>query len=739
MKIKTLNEITAVNTYLQRIGADARSLKTAVVRESHGVYWRDIATINFEKDGENNWKVKCPEGYAPTPSELALIEKEMAAVIWPKLQPLARIHELPEELQLVDPATIFEFRSWPAGEVIMLQQRIDPKAGDKAYVPWTYWDDGEWRRMEPEGKLPIWGMDQLNDYTTVFIHEGAKAARYVRWMVEGKTEDAKKALREHPWGDELQAAAHLGWIGGALSPSRTNWDILKKAGVQRAYIVSDNDEQGLAAVAPIAQRLRMPTFHIQFTQEWRASFDLADPFPKTMFQEIEGKRYYIGPTFQSCTHPATWATDQIPNEKGKPSIVLRENFKNMWSYIEEADLFVCIEMPEILRTEPVMNKMLAGFSHSSNTSALMVKSYRGRQTRLCYRPDVKGRIVTDKTTSAINLHTPTQVKSAKGNAQPFLDFLEYMLPIEVERKEVQRWVATLIARPEVRMEYGLLLVSEAQGIGKTTLSSSILAPLVGIQNTGFPTETDIVESAFNGWLANKRLIVISEIYSGHSWKAYNKLKTYITDKDIEVNQKYMRPYRVENWAHVFASSNSKRALRMEEDDRRWFYPEVTETRWSRAKFAELNAWINSGGLGIIKAWAEAYGEYVSPGERAPMTERKKELIEGSRSEAQREVASLAEAIVETKEMIAMSMKDIEGWVRASAQGKVFDSDYELRKTMKEAGVIVYDKRMKIGGRAQYVILSPTLFERIRTEDDATAGKIVRDNLKKPTDILEGSM
>lgn len=733
MKIKSIEDVKSAAAYLRRINAEVRSLRTAVVKEMHGSYWKDLAVITFGKDG----KVKAPEAYAPTQQEAALIESELATVIWPKLKLVKRMTNLPDELAKAQPKDIFEFRDVD-GNIIMLQLRMERK-GEKSYIPYTYWDDNTWRCMEPEGKLPLWGIEQLKDYSTVFIHEGAKAARHIAKMVSGNSADDKQALKDHPWGDELASAAHLGWIGGALSPARTDWAILQKLGVKRAYIVSDNDSPGLAAVPAISYQLRVPTFHIQFTSEWPASFDLADDFPKKMFKQMEGKNYFIGPSFRSCLHPATWATDQVPNKSGKPTNVLRDNFKEMWAYIEEADLFVCVDMPEILRSEPVMNKMLAGFSHTNSTSHLIVKSYQGRSARLCYRPDIKGRIVTDKTTSAINLHSPTHIKATEGSIKPFMEFMEYMFPIETERKEVERYCATLIAKPEVRMLYGLLLVSEAQGVGKTTLGASILAPLVGDMNTGFPNEDDIVNSGFNGWLANKRLIVIGEIYSGHSWKAYNKLKGFITDKDIVVNEKYMRAYRVENWAHIFACSNSRRALRVENDDRRWFYPEVTEVRWPREKFEDLHVWLGSGGLGIIKRWAEKYGDYIATGDRARMTERKRDLIKNSRSDAQQEVAALAESVTDGGVEVAFAMKDIVEWCKATIKGRVFDSDYDLRKTMKEMGMVIYERRFKVGGRLQYVILSPALKLKSQKLDEAAEMDLIKSNLKKPGEIFDISM
>ena len=60
-----------------------------------------------------------------------------------------------------------------------------------------------------------------------------------------------------------------------------------------------------------------------------------------------------------------------------------------------------------------------------------------------------------------------------------------------------------------RMSYGMLLISEKQGVGKTTLGASILGPLIGTWNCSFPGENDIL-AQFNEWVAHKRLAVVSD-------------------------------------------------------------------------------------------------------------------------------------------------------------------------------------------------------------------------------------
>lgn len=731
--LKSLTDLRSVADYLKRIGGEERSLRTAVVKEKSGAYWTDVAVIRFDKTGA----VNAPAAYAPTESEQALILSEFSTAQFPELKTSIQLRNLPPSIQDARPEDIFKFVN-ELGEIVMLQIRKERK-GEKSYIPYTYWSDNQWRAVEPDGHLPLWGIDQLKENDVVFIHEGAKAARAMRDMVEAKTPEAKRLLNTHPWGEELKHAAHIGWIGGALSPHRTDWSVLGKLGVKRVYIVSDNDAPGIAAVPSISYQLRCPTFHVQFTNEWPVSFDLADPFPKTMFSKIGEDSYYTGPSFRSCVHPATWATDQIPNPRGKPTTVLRDSFKAMWAYAEEQDVYVCVEMPEIVRTETILNKMMSAFSHSSQTISILQRHYSGRSTKLCYRPDVAGRMVTEKNSSAINLHTPTMIKSKRGDIKPFLDFIDYLLPNREERDTLLDWCTTLIAHPEIRMDYGLLMVSETQGIGKTTLGSKILGPLVGTQNISFPSEKMITNSDFNEWLANKRLIIVNEIYSGHSWKAYNALKSIITDETVDVNIKFMRPYTIENWSHTYACSNSLRALKMESSDRRWFYPEITERPWPKEKFLAFNQWLMGGGLSIIKAWAEDRKTWVKRGERAPMTGRKKELIEGSRTDGQIEAVRLAETINMMEEPVAVAMKDIVSFVRGSVQGKVYDSDLELRKAMKEAGCIVAPARVKLFGMMQYVILNNSRkWEEWIANDDDLGGKIKLYS-KKPDSLISSEM
>ncbi len=737
--ISSLDSIPEVDTYLRRIGASMRSLWSAVVKENRGQYWKDIVSIRFNRLGDIKLHPEeLADRYGPTDDE----KKDIKAAIttgghaFPAQVPIHNlVGDVPAMIKNATREQIFEFRN-VRNEIIFVQVRIETPEG-KAYIPWTYWSDGQWRNMEPEGDLPLWGMERVKDNTTVFLHEGAKAARAVAEMVEARTPALEAKLAEHPWGQELRNAAHLGWVGGALNPIRTDWKSLRELGVRRVYIVSDNDRPGREAVSEISKRLRIQCWHVQFTDEWPASFDLADQFPAKMFTTVDGVKYYNGPQFRSCLHPATYATQRIVVGKKKVHI-LNDSFKEIWAYIKGPNVYVCLEKPEERYSGEHFNSVIRPYSQIKDTADLFNSSQSDSNTILAYRPDLKERSITINQQSAINMHIPSDIRSIPGDPKIFLDFITYMFPIESERREILRWCATLIAHPEVRILYGLLLATKNQGIGKTTLATQILAPLVGMHNVSIPTESDIAESQFNSWAANKRLVIVNEIYSGGSWKTYNKIKSMITDDHISVNEKFQRAYTIDNFLHIIACSNADRPIRMASDDRRWYYPVMAETKWPLERFQELRKWLISGGLRVIKHWAEHYGDYIAQGAAAPNTERKSRLISNSRSQAESEVASLGDALANMEEPVVISCYEIEMYARNRNQGYMREKIDELITAMRDVGCRLLPGTYRIRNRRVEVIANRQAWELLTKENDEYAVMPMDDvnkYLRKVSDIF----
>jgi hypothetical protein len=377
-----------------------------------------------------------------------------------------------------------------------------------------------------------------------------------------------------------------------------------------------------------------------FGQAFPDKWDLADDMPPSMFTRA-GR--YIGPNMKSLLSAATWATEVVPppkGTKGRGAAVIRSEFAEEWMHCVSPEVFVHKDWPSRTLSLTEFDSMVAPFSHVDGTGKLLKRDFSSKATILQYVPsEVTGIYSGSAKGRYINTYQPPDIKADDGDPEPWLDFMRVMIPDDKDRHETMRWCATLIARPDIKMTYGLLLISEVQGIGKGTLGEKILAPLVGADNVSFPSEQDIVDSNFNGWLAHKRLAVVHEIYAGHSSKAYDKMKSYITDKYVECNKKYQVAYTVECWVHVLACSNSPRALKISMDDRRWLVPKVSETKRPSAYWETFNTWLtHEGGLGIIKQWAIDFcaepGNVVLRGADAPATAAKRAIVEEGYSPGQ---------------------------------------------------------------------------------------------------------
>lgn len=735
MKIESLSDLPHTKAYISRIGAEPRSLFKAVVREETGTgYWRDICIIRFDKKGD----VSAPIGYEPDATELEKIKLEFSSIDWPEGEFIdPRDPKMPKMVTEADPKNVFWFKN-EDGKIVMVQVRFDKRDGKKAYVPITKWSDGEFRFLEPEGALPLYGLENIRKHSTVLIVEGAKCARYVQWLSDGATPEARKAREDHPWGDSLTNICVLGWCAGALSPSRCDWSPIQRAGITRAYVALDHDQVGREALPTISKALRCVTHSIEFTDEFAVSADLYDPFPEKFFREINGKRYYIGPSFKECCHPSTWMTDVIqnPEDPKKKAFVLRHNARGLWHYIEESEVFCYIENPEIIRKADSLDSMLRPFSDAKKTSELILAGFNGRITNFDYSPAHTERKIMVNGKPTINLYMPSNVKPKHGDTTPWLDFVAQLIPDEKERHLVLRWIATLSAKPAVRMIYALLLVSEETGTGKSTLGR-ICQELVGTHNASTPSEQAVMGD-YNSWLVRKRAIVLQECYSGHSWKMFTKLKELITEPTVSMRMMYKDPVDISNWGHFLLFSNSMSALKIDAKDRRIFAPRVTETRWPDEKWKEFHSWLASGGFQIIAQWALDFGDYVTPGERAPMTANKQEMIESSRSKASVRVEELAE-LAKTNRPIALADKEIFAWLEAITKERVFETLLDIRKSMKRYGLFEAKDfgvdRFSYNSQMSNFILNEAAKNQLLTIDEAEKVNYVRSAAKKPSELM----
>lgn len=695
-------DIQPVALYLNRIGARVRSFKCAVVEKGEGKYHEEVAVIRFDEAGN----VTAPADFAPTDGERETIKAAFAEYEFPKHVCVDALVDIPAELT---PGS-FEIFHNKSGQIEMLQQRIVDAKGEKQYIPWTYWNDSKWRKVEHGELLPLWGIAQLKDNSIVFLHEGAKAARAVV--------EKLKRPGDFPWSDEMADTAHIGWIGGAKQAHRTRWELLR--GVTRVYIVADNDDEGRSAVWDIAKHIHCPTFLVRFDGDFPVGFDLADSFPEKMFKtDSHGTRRYIGKTMRERLEPATWADDAhtLPAEgKGRPKTLhtLREGFKSQWQYVSAPERIVNVEFPHLRYTDQQFNAKLARFSHTNDPAKLLKKQNDQRADKLTYRPDIpdEQRFISEDGVNAFNQYRPPLIKPIKdltkaqclSAVKPFLDFMEYFIPDPVDRYQTLRWSATLIARPDIRMPVSLVVRSTAQGVGKTLFGDVILSRLLGHHNCSWPTELMLVKSQFTGFMENKRLLVCNEIHMGNSWAAYNTLKGFVTDDYVEINAKHEKTYTIRNMTHLYATTNAIVPIRLEDGERRMFLVQATECPWPLAKFTEFRKWLDEGGLALIATWASQFKDYWQPGERAPMTQLKRDVIEDSLSRPERLVKTFGEWLAKRDVGTCVSPSLID-----SALVAFFDHDPRHKVSKKKIAELLTHVRIDENDQGEVLATPKQLF------------------------------
>jgi hypothetical protein len=729
---QSYKRIPALAAYIDRVGAEQLNFRRFMIRDYRGNYYVERTLIRLLADGT----ISCSRReHDPTDAEREAIKAAVIKEKWPTAAPTS-VASVSLLRKLTD-GDLHVFLDRERKRVLFVQERRTLRGGAKRYLPWTFFSDGKWRQMEPDGKLPFWKPETTS--SKIMIHEGAKAAAFVDGLVNDPAR--KKELAKHPWGEELREYSHWGMIGGALAPQRTDYDELRAERPTEVIYVCDNDFPGNSALEEVSRCYGGGLKGIRFDTKWPPSWDMADPMPKT--DKFWAGDRYIGPRLRELTVPATHATEQVPQDgKGRPTYTIRRVFKEEWLHAVTPEVFIHRDWPNRILTTAEFNNHVAPFSNVDDTARLVKRDATSKSAVLKYDPaNQPGIYGSGDSGRYVNTFLPTAIVAEDGDPKPFLDFMAGLCPVETDRLELLRWCATLIARPDIKMLYGVLLISETQGVGKGTLGEKILAPLVGHHNVSYPTEREICDSGYNYWLSHKRLAVVHEIYAGHSAKAYNELKSIITDNRITVMKKFMANYEVDNWIHVFACSNSMRAIQLSSDDRRWFVPRINEDKRPATYWAEFNRWlVAEGGLGIIMKWAQDFVEEndpVIPGADAPWTGIKKEIIEEGYSPGMSFVSGFLDRLIEeagndafvvrnTKPKAANGEWRPEGWAIFDAalvrlithqiyQGRRSDHlerPLTLRKIAKSKGLFVHPEKTSASGstHAKLIVSSRAMLD-----------------------------
>jgi len=138
---------------------------------------------------------------------------------------------------------------------------------------------------------------------------------------------------------------------------------------------------------------------------------------------------------------------------------------------------------------------------------------------------------------------------------------------------VINWLCNMFQNPGSRGHTCLVLKSDKQGAGKNIITD-IITEAFGEHGVSVSSNIGLTGN-FNALYAKSICFVASEAVWAGSNKARNMLKGYITDSQIECEEKFHPRYIVKNCSHLIFLSNEEWNAPVELGDRRYFVLDVS--------------------------------------------------------------------------------------------------------------------------------------------------------------------
>ncbi len=131
---------------------------------------------------------------------------------------------------------------------------------------------------------------------------------------------------------------------------------------------------------------------------------------------------------------------------------------------------------------------------------------------------------------------------------------------------ILQWYAHIFQNPTVK-PWALVFMSE-EGIGKGLWQTFFEQVLTKSLCSTF-TSWDQITGSFNGQMAGKLLFTLNEATNYPTNTQKELMKTMIKDVGLSINKKFVNQYDVDNYARVQITTNNKRPISIDYDDRRY--------------------------------------------------------------------------------------------------------------------------------------------------------------------------
>jgi hypothetical protein len=174
------------------------------------------------------------------------------------------------------------------------------------------------------------------------------------------------------------------------------------------------------------------------------------------------------------------------------------------------------------------------------------------------------------------------------NIEPFVQHIKNIICNGDEElaEYVIKWFAQIIQRPWDKTKVGLIWRSEAEGVGKNIILN-LIKDIIGSEYYYSTSNLEHLIGNFNADAEAKILINMNECLWGGDKKKEGRLKEFITEDTLTINQKGVKTYNIDNYANIVITSNSDWIIGVNQNDRRWQMIECSETKYEKDYYTTL--------------------------------------------------------------------------------------------------------------------------------------------------------
>ena len=275
----------------------------------------------------------------------------------------------------------------------------------------------------------------------------------------------------------------------------------------------------------------------------------------------------------------------------------------------------------------------------------------------------------------VNNYVPINIPRKQGDAAPFFDLLQRILPVESDRQILVAYMAACVQHKGFKFQW-IPLLQGVEGNGKT-LFSRCVAEAVGMRYVQSPRAEKISDS-FNAWMKETIFFYVEDVYYPHAkQEIIEALKPIITNNYQSVEPKGVDSTLTYVVANGMLNSNHKDGVRKTRNDRRFavFYTaqqnvdDLKRDGMDGNYFPNLYNWFRAEGYAIV---AEFLNTYNIPDELNPATSCMRAPITSSTDNALiMSMGTVEQTIIEAVEECQPGFAN--GWVSSTALERLLES------------------------------------------------------------------